>query len=1728
MAEKIPIRRVVENKKQKLQNGKTTLNLFLSVLVGLIFAGIFCAGVYVLATTYGEDALYPIGNTLNPTNCDPGDTYCKVVAPQEASSALTSVAGLTWTSGSPLVKMTAAGTFGLDTTTYLSAALTSLNGLTGASQTFGIGTTGTAPAWSSATTVHTLNIPMASTAGVTAGLLSKTDYDTFSGKLSAESDTLAIVTGRGALTTTLTQFQNAGGLEVGKDDATNTAGVIKFWGAGANNFYTTLTAGTQSANATYTLPTAMPASTGFLKSTDAGVMSWDTNTYLTSLSGALLADGTVTGATSQAQVFTNGVRGSLYDNAGTPLLSIDPNGRILYADDGTTPVFNYAGGDNVIIGEGAGNAITTSQYNVLLGYDAGGAVTSGNGSVAIGYQALASGVDTASYSTVVGFQAGYNSTVSVNAFGNSALFSNTTGQNNAAFGGSALAQNSTGSSNTAFGQSAGNSITGDNNTLVGYYAGNSSSGSDNTIVGANAQGTSGQNYATLIGSGVNSTGNGGVAVGYGVFGSGGGDYQVGIGFGTFGSNSSGSSNTGVGYYVMNSGTGSYNTLIGDSSFTSNTGDNNTALGYYTGYSATGASNSVFLGYNAGKYETASNKLFIDAVDRGDEATGRTNSLIYGVFDGTVANQTIAFNAGLVSFGSDTAGGATNVPGSIKLFSNGDDAYYTTLTAGTQTANATYTLPTAMPASSGYVLSATDAGVMSWVANGAGGGVFSLGATDTTIYSSIGGTPTGQYNFIAGVGAGNANPSGSSDNFLGYNAGYYNSTGAGNNFFGDQAGYSNTTGFNNTFIGEKAGYSNVAGNNMVAIGDRAGYYFSSATTANLNNVFIGPEAGYGQTGTSTGTDNTFIGYQAGYYNTTGSYDNFLGYQAGRYNITGSSDNFLGYQAGYYNTTGAGNNFLGDSAGYSNTTGFNNTFIGEKAGYSNVAGNNMVAIGDRAGYYFSSATTANLNNVFIGPEAGYGQTGTSTGTDNNFIGSRAGYANTTGSYNNFFGYQAGYVNTTGSYNNFFGGYVGLSNTTGSSDNFLGRSAGYLNTTGAGNNFFGDLAGGNNTTGFNNTFIGERAGYSNVAGNNMVAIGDRAGYYFSSATTANLNNVFIGPEAGYGQTGTSTGTDNTFIGYQAGYYNTTGQSNNFLGFQAGYLTTTGSYNNFLGYMAGRFNTTGSSNVAIGDYAGYTNSTGTNNVFLGSSAGRYETASNALYIDNQDRTNTAGDKANALLYGTFAAAAANQQLTINGTLNLSQVAAYDGTALKLCADGVGVCKATSSLRYKEDIQPLEDDWNKILQLTPVSFKYVKADNRSFGYIAENLDALGLKNLVIYDTKGRPDAIQYDKIPLYVLEITKQQQIDINTLKQRLGISTETVQINQAGTVAEGAVAGVTLSGFDQSVQTALANMGVTLSSGIMRMKEIFADNATIKVARINQMEMVDSETGDIYCTWIKAGEMVKVKGDCSTVTTASVTTAVSEVITASATNPATQQAIDEAQRTAERAQRVAQQAQQTAQQASQQVQQTVQQTQDQVEQVQEAQEQVQDQVEEVQEQISQQSQIPVIVSVAQIPDINVDYNTNINLINLPDIVSVTISDDTTQDSEITWDDGTPEYDKKTSGTYVFSGDLTSPQDVINADKIKATVNVIVGEDPSEVVSQAVEDTVEAVAEAIPEIVEAIQEAGASLLNATKGFGSWISSVTGSLLNASIFQKFGASLVNATKFLSAGLIEPFRNLFGK
>lgn len=80
------------------------------------------------------------------------------------------------------------------------SGLQTFNTQNGSTQTLAVGISGTAPAWNSASNTHTLNIPMASDASVTAGLLSKNDYDAFNAKLGTATTFSGDVTGTSSTT----------------------------------------------------------------------------------------------------------------------------------------------------------------------------------------------------------------------------------------------------------------------------------------------------------------------------------------------------------------------------------------------------------------------------------------------------------------------------------------------------------------------------------------------------------------------------------------------------------------------------------------------------------------------------------------------------------------------------------------------------------------------------------------------------------------------------------------------------------------------------------------------------------------------------------------------------------------------------------------------------------------------------------------------------------------------------------------------------------------------------------------------------------------------------------------------------------------------------------------------------------------------------------------------------------------------------------------------------------------------------------------------------------------------------------------------------------------------------------------------------------------------------------------------------------------------------------------
>ena len=282
--------------------------------------------------------------------------------------------------------------------------------------------------------------------------------------------------------------------------------------------------------------------------------------------------------------------------------------------------------------------------------------------------------------------------------------------------------------------------------------------------------------------------------------------------------------------------------------------------------------------------------------------------------------------------------------------------------------------------------------------------------------------------------------------------------------------------------------------------------------------------------------------------------------------------------------------------------------------------------------------NLTNVSLGSGAnarlskqsvyvGYGAGADNTGNYNNVIGYEAGgNAATVVSfdYNQLIGWQAAYGIISGEDNIIIGYKAGFSIANGDDNVIVGSEAAY-GLTGDCMVVIGNETGYKLTGAIDSVIIGAHGLY-NITGafvDGMVAIGYMVGW----AMTTGWESVLIGQ--GVAINGVSTAND-VLIGESAigtGAY--AGEENVVIGADAGWALTTGTNNTLIGYISGQALTTTDGNVFLGNYSGY-----------------YETGASKLFIDNAQRASEADARVKALAYGVFAAATADQYLTINGHL--------------------------------------------------------------------------------------------------------------------------------------------------------------------------------------------------------------------------------------------------------------------------------------------------------------------------------------------------------------------------------------------------------------------------------------------------------------------------------------------------
>ena len=336
-------------------------------------------------------------------------------------------------------------------------------------------------------------------------------------------------------------------------------------------------------------------------------------------------------------------------------------------------------------------------------------------------------------------------------------------------------------------------------------------------------------------------------------------------------------------------------------------------------------------------------------------------------------------------------------------------------------------------------------------------------------------------------------------------------------------------------------------------------------------------------------------------------------------------------------------------------------------------------------------------------------------NTAVGASALAANTTGNFNAAGGYQALILNVGGQYNTAFGAVSLAANAGGTDNSAFGTGALNANTSGSYNTGLGRSALQSNTTASNNTAVGYQAGYTNVTGADCTFIGRQAGYL-------------------------STGTRNTFIGAGTGY------------------STTGTYNTFVGTIS-----------AAGGACGEAVTTGTKNTILGGYNGNQggldiRTASNHIVLSDGD----GNPRAYADDSGNFYITNSIGRLIINrsGGSSFRAVGVYNETAgtANVSIDASGnFTRATSSLKYKKNVQDATFGLSDLLNLRPVTYQGKNPSEEGITYgglIAEEVDAIGLSQFVEYAVDGSPDALRYGNMVSLCIKAIQELKAEFDAYK--------------------------------------------------------------------------------------------------------------------------------------------------------------------------------------------------------------------------------------------------------------------------------------------------------------------------------------------------------------------------------
>jgi hypothetical protein len=240
-----------------------------------------------------------------------------------------------------------------------------------------------------------------------------------------------------------------------------------------------------------------------------------------------------------------------------------------------------------------------------------------------------------------------------------------------------------------------------------------------------------------------------------------------------------------------------------------------------------------------------------------------------------------------------------------------------------------------------------------------------------------------------------------------------------------------------------------------------------------------------------------------------------------------------------------------------------------------------------------------------------------------------------------------------------------------------------------------------------------------------------------------------------GNTSGSENTATGFGALRFNTIGGQNTATGLSALQNNQGGSTNIAIGFQALINNFNGNQNMAIGVNALSGNVDGNQNIAVGASAGSNLT--NSSFNIDIGNAGVAGESATIRI--------GNPSQTRTFIAGIRAVATDNVNAVPVVIDSAGqLGTASSSARFKKDVQPMNQSSDAILKLQPVRFHYKddKTDTAQFGLIAEEVEKVN-PDLVVRDGDGKLYSVRYEAVNAMLLNEFLKEHKKVEELEARL-----------------------------------------------------------------------------------------------------------------------------------------------------------------------------------------------------------------------------------------------------------------------------------------------------------------------------------------------------------------------------